>query len=48
MRCLGLEMIARYCLEKFDPEFVRCFALETLDFHPEPISGQFYSHLRKY
>ena len=34
-------MIAAYALAKFDPEFVKNFALDGLDFDPE-VRGQFY------
>jgi transcriptional regulator GlxA family with amidase domain len=38
----GIEMVARYCLEKFDPKFVNALALQGLDFDPEGSRGQFY------
>ncbi len=35
-------MIARFCLEKFNSDFVRDVALTPLDYFPEKTPGQFY------
>lgn len=35
-------MIARYCLDNFDKEFVNIMALEGLEFNPGGQAGQFY------
>lgn len=38
----GFDMIAAFCLEKFNPDFVRDVALASLDYFPEQTPGQFY------
>ncbi|KAK4646956.1 uncharacterized protein QC761_0029500 [Podospora bellae-mahoneyi] len=38
----GIDMIARYCLDNFDKEFVNIMALEGLEFNPGGQAGQFY------
>ncbi|KAK3335170.1 class I glutamine amidotransferase-like protein [Cercophora scortea] len=38
----GVDMFANYCLEKYDPGFVKTLALEPLEFNPESSNGQFY------
>lgn len=40
-------MIARYCLQKFNKEFVQDLGLTGLDFDPEGSRGQFYIEPRK-
>jgi hypothetical protein len=37
----GTEMIAKYCLENFDPEFVQHIALHSLALDEYPLD-QFY------
>jgi len=37
----GIDMVATYALQKFDPEFVKAVALEPLDFDPSA-RDQFY------
>ncbi|KAK0657848.1 class I glutamine amidotransferase-like protein [Cercophora newfieldiana] len=39
----GLEMIAHYCLQNWDPTFVSTVSLYGVDMHPEGSRGQFYS-----
>ncbi|KAK3329171.1 class I glutamine amidotransferase-like protein [Apodospora peruviana] len=39
----GLDMIANYCLEKYDKEFVTAMSLEGLDLDPKRCHGQFYA-----
>ncbi|KAM7183132.1 isonitrile hydratase [Rhypophila sp. PSN 637] len=38
----GLQMIAHYCLEKFDNEFVKFMGLEGLNLHNTTAKDQFY------
>ena len=38
----GIDMIAHFCLQNFDRDFVYTMALEGLDFMPEGTHGQFY------
>ncbi|OIW27624.1 class I glutamine amidotransferase-like protein [Coniochaeta ligniaria NRRL 30616] len=39
----GIDMIAQFCLTKWDNTFVRTMALDGLEFTPEGSHGQFYS-----
>ena len=41
--CAGIEMIARYALQNFDPAFVKSVALEMLQFDPDEPKGQAYA-----
>jgi len=36
-------MIAHYCLQNWDPNFVNAMSLYGVDMHPEGSRGQFYS-----
>ncbi|KAK0630353.1 class I glutamine amidotransferase-like protein [Bombardia bombarda] len=38
----GIDMIANYCLQHYDPKFVTYMALNGLQFNPEESNGQFY------
>jgi hypothetical protein len=41
---LGVDMIARYCLDNFGHEFVNTMALEVLEVNPGGKASQFYEH----
>ncbi|KAH8657752.1 class I glutamine amidotransferase-like protein [Xylariales sp. PMI_506] len=39
----GIDMIAQFCLQNWNKEFVYTLALRTLEFTPEGTHGQFYA-----
>ena len=39
---VGIDMIAHYCLQNFDHEFVNTMSLEMLELNPGGVRGQFY------
>lgn len=40
--CVGIDMIAHYCMQRFGREFVDTFALQMLELNPGGRASQFY------